>query len=50
MALYALRRLDDVGGQDVAASGAGTGGALIVQWAKLFGARRVCAFDKILFT
>ena len=44
-ALHALRCLDFVGGQDVAVFGARTADTLLVQWTRLFGARRACGFD-----
>lgn len=45
VALHALRLIDYSGGEDVAILGAGTIGLLVLQWAKLLGAKTVTVFD-----
>ena len=45
VALHGLRCAGYVGGRDVAVVGCGTIGLFTLQWAKIFGARSVTAFD-----
>lgn len=45
VALHGLRRLDYCGGKTVAILGGGTIGMLTMQWAKVFGARKIAVFD-----
>ena len=45
VALHGLRRLDYVGGKNVAILGGGTIGLMTAQWAKIFGAKSVTVFD-----
>ena len=45
VALHGLLRNDFVGGGNVAVLGCGTIGAFAVQWAGIFGAKRIVAFD-----
>lgn len=45
VALHGLRRLDYKGGKTVAILGGGTIGMLTMQWAKIFGAKKVVVFD-----
>jgi len=45
VALHGLRRLDYKGGKTVAILGGGTIGLLTMQWAKIFGAKKVVVFD-----
>ncbi len=47
VALYGLRRLDYKGGKTVAILGGGTIGMLTMQWAKIFGAKKVVVFDLV---
>lgn len=45
VALHGLRRLDYQGGKTVAILGAGNIGILTMEWAKIFGAKKVVVFD-----
>ncbi len=45
VALHGLRRVDYKGGKTVAILGGGTIGLLTMQWAKIFGAKKVVVFD-----
>ncbi len=45
VALHGLRRVDYKGGKTVAILGGGTVGMLTMQWAKIFGAKKVVVFD-----
>lgn len=45
VALHGLRRVDYKGGKTVAVLGGGTVGMLTMQWAKIFGAKKVVVFD-----
>lgn len=45
VALHGLRRLDYKGGKTVAILGGGTIGMMTMQWAKIFGAKKVVVFD-----
>ena len=45
VALHGIRRIDFRAGQTVAIVGCGTIGLFAIQWAKIFGARQVVAFD-----
>lgn len=45
VALHGLNRVDYKGGKNVAILGGGTIGLLTMQWAKIYGARRVVVFD-----
>jgi L-iditol 2-dehydrogenase len=45
VALHGLRRVDYKGGKTVAVLGGGTIGMLTMQWAKIFGAKKVVVFD-----
>ena len=45
VAFHGLMRVDYQGGGDVAVLGAGTIGIFTLQWARIFGARRVAVFD-----
>ena len=45
VALHGLRRLDYQGGKTVAILGGGTIGMLTMQWAKIYGAKKVVVFD-----
>ena len=45
VALHGLMRLDYKGGKTVAILGGGTVGLFTMQWAKIFGAKRVVVFD-----
>ncbi len=45
VALHGLRRLDYKGGKTVAILGGGTIGMLTMQWAKIYGAKKVAVFD-----
>ena len=45
VALHGLQRLDYKGGKTVAILGGGTIGLFTMQWAKIFGAKRVVVFD-----
>jgi len=45
VALHGLRRLDYTGGKTVAILGGGTIGMFTMQWAKIFGAKKVVVFD-----
>lgn len=45
IALHGLRRVDYKGGKTVAILGGGTIGLLTMQWAKIFGAKKVVVFD-----
>lgn len=45
VALHGLRRLDYRGGKTVAILGGGTIGMMTMQWAKIFGAKKVVVFD-----
>lgn len=45
VALHGLRRCNYQGGKTVAILGGGTVGMLTMQWAKIFGARKVVVFD-----
>lgn len=45
IALHGLERVDYKGGRTVAVLGGGTIGLLLMQWAKIFGARKVAVFD-----
>lgn len=45
VALHGLRRLDYKGGKSVAVVGGGTIGLFTMQWAKIFGAKKVVVFD-----
>ncbi len=47
VALHGLRRLDYKGGKTVAILGGGTIGLLTMQWAKIFGAKKVVVFDLV---
>lgn len=45
VALHGLRRVDYKGGRTVAILGGGTIGMMTMQWAKIFGAKKVVVFD-----
>ena len=45
VALHGLRRVDYKGGKTVAILGGGTIGMMTMQWAKIFGAKKVVVFD-----
>ncbi len=45
VALHGIRRVDFKGGKTVAILGGGTIGMLAMQWARIFGAKRVVVFD-----
>ncbi len=45
VALHGLNRVDYKGGKNVAILGGGTIGLLTMQWAKIYGAKRVVVFD-----
>lgn len=45
VALHGLRRVDYKGGKTVAVLGGGTIGMMTMQWAKIFGAKKVVVFD-----
>ena len=45
VALHGLERVDYKGGKTVAILGGGTIGLLVMQWAKIFGAKKVVVFD-----
>ena len=45
VALHGLLRCNYKGGEDVAILGGGTIGLFTAQWARIFGAKRVCVFD-----
>lgn len=45
VALHGLQRVDYKGGKTVAVLGGGTIGLLTMQWAKIFGAKKVVVFD-----
>ncbi|MDD3218042.1 MAG: galactitol-1-phosphate 5-dehydrogenase [Lachnospiraceae bacterium] len=45
VALHGLERVDFTGGKNVAILGGGTVGLLVMQWAKIFGAKQVIVFD-----
>ncbi len=45
VALHGLRRVDYKGGKTVAVLGGGTIGMMTMQWAKIFGAKKVAVFD-----
>ncbi|MBQ7260993.1 MAG: galactitol-1-phosphate 5-dehydrogenase [Lachnospiraceae bacterium] len=45
VALHGLRRVDYEGGKTVAILGGGTIGMMTMQWAKIFGAKKVVVFD-----
>lgn len=45
VALHGLRRLDYKGGKTVAILGGGTIGMMTMQWAKIYGAKKVVVFD-----
>ena len=45
VALHGLRRVDYKGGKTVAVLGGGTVGMMTMQWAKIFGAKKVVVFD-----
>lgn len=45
VALHGLRRLDYCGGKNVAILGGGTIGLMTMQWAKIFGAKKVVVVD-----
>lgn len=45
VALHGLQRLDYQGGKTVAVLGGGTIGLFLMQWAKIFGTKRVVVFD-----
>ncbi len=45
VALHGLRRVDYKGGKTVAILGGGTVGMMTMQWAKIFGAKKVVVFD-----
>lgn len=47
VALHGLQRLDYQGGKTVAILGGGTIGLLTMQWAKIFGAKKVVVFDLV---